>query len=308
MSPASTNWPSTMERRLIWLMLGAYAIARVLQVWPGRVPMLGVVLLHVLPPAIFALLHGRVRYGWRGICVFFGICVVVGNIFENVGVLTGFPFGHYFFTNLMGPKIFAVPILLGFAYVGIGYLSWSVGRLIVAGARGSLGGSRVVMVPVVGAFVMVAWDLAMDPVWATILHAWVWVRGGSYFGVPLMNFFGWYLTVYVIYQTFAIYLRRREDRPEAMPRGYWQSALLFYGTCAAGNALLLMGTARGGAAVVFDPSGALWRVSSIVLACALVSVCVMGGFTLLAWMSLKGQGAGADLVDEDKFSAHKFAS
>jgi uncharacterized membrane protein len=47
---------------------------------------------------------------------------------------------------------------------------------------------------------MVAWDLASDPVWATIVRAWVWRDGGVYFGVPLSNFFGWYLNVYILYQ------------------------------------------------------------------------------------------------------------
>jgi len=41
---------------------------------------------------------------------------------SNLGVRTGFPFGHYSFTNLMGPKLFAVPILLGLAYVGMAYM------------------------------------------------------------------------------------------------------------------------------------------------------------------------------------------
>jgi uncharacterized membrane protein len=36
---------------------------------------------------------------------------------------------------------------------------------------------------------MTVWDLAMDPVWADIDHAWVWRGGGSYYGVPISNFF-----------------------------------------------------------------------------------------------------------------------
>jgi putative membrane protein len=46
---------------------------------------------------------------------------------------------------------------------------------------------------------MVAWDLSMDPVWSTVMHSWIWLQGGAYFGVPVSNFLGWYLTVYVIY-------------------------------------------------------------------------------------------------------------
>jgi uncharacterized membrane protein len=87
----------------LWTLLAIYAIARVLQVFPGRVPMLYIVALHVIPPALFALVHGSVRHRLHGIAVFFAIRLVLGGAVENMGVLTGFPFGHYFFTPLMGP-------------------------------------------------------------------------------------------------------------------------------------------------------------------------------------------------------------
>jgi uncharacterized membrane protein len=60
---------------------------------------------------------------------------------------------------------------------------------------------------------MVSWDLSQDPVWSTILRAWVWLRVGAYFGVPLTNFFDWFLTIYVIYQSFAVFLRRHSSMP-----------------------------------------------------------------------------------------------
>ena len=199
---------------VLWALLVLYAAARVLQIFPGKVPIGVVVALHVLPPIVFALIHGAMFYQWRGILIFFAICLVVGNIFENVGVRTGFPFGHYYFTDLMGPKLFVVPIQLGLAYLGMAYLSWTLARLILGGMRNPLEGSRVVTLPLVAAFIMVAWDFSQDPVWSTILHLWIWQQGGAYFGVPVSNFLGWYLTVYVFYQLFALYLRGRSTNPE----------------------------------------------------------------------------------------------
>ena len=142
---------------LLWALLMLYGVARVLQIFPSRVPILTVVALHVLPPIIFALIHGAMLYRTRAILIFFTICLVVGNIFENVGVRTGFPFGHYYFTDRMGPKLFAVPILLGLAYLGMAYLSWTLARLILGDVRNPLGGFRVVTLPLVAAFIMVAW-------------------------------------------------------------------------------------------------------------------------------------------------------
>lgn len=271
----------------LWGLLVLYSAARVLQVFPGNIPMLAVVALHVLPPAIFAIIHGAMLYRTRGILSFVVICLVVGNIFENLGVLTGFPYGRYYFTDLMGPKLFHVPILLGLAYVGMAYLSWTVSRLILGNLRGPITESHVVLLPVVAAFLMVAWDFSQDPVWATILHAWIWLRGGAYFGVPVSNFLGWYLTVYVFYQLFALYVRGRPVSPNPLPASYWHQAVSFYAVSAAGNILLAL--PRTGVSMVSDPSGAQWKVSDITGTCALVSIFTMGVFALLAWVRLSNQ-------------------
>ncbi len=198
----------------LWLLLIVYGLSRVLQVYPGHVPMLGIVVLHVVPAALFALIHGSVAYRLRTIFVFVIICLVVGNIFENVGVRTGFPYGPYYFTGLMGPKILEVPVLLGVAYVGMAYVSWMLARLILGVAQRPLAGAQIMIVPLTAAIIMVAWDFCMDPIWSTVLHAWIWRRGGSYFGVPVSNFLGWYLGVYVIFQLFAFYL---SGRPGHLP-------------------------------------------------------------------------------------------
>jgi Carotenoid biosynthesis protein len=98
-----------------WLgcLIAIYAASRILQVFPFHVPILAIIALHVLPPIVFAWIHGAMRYGVREILAFFAICIVVANVVENVGVLTGFPFGHYYFTGVMGPKILHIPIFLG---------------------------------------------------------------------------------------------------------------------------------------------------------------------------------------------------
>src|SRR6185437_15484757 len=65
-----------------------------------------------------------------------------------------------------------------------------------------------VVLPIVAAFVMTQWDLVMDAPNATIAKAWIWHEGGGMFGVPLSNYLGWLLTSWLIFQTFAVYLRR----------------------------------------------------------------------------------------------------
>lgn len=269
------------------MLLMLYACARVLQVFPGAVPLVAVVALHVLPPIIFALLHGALFYRTRGIFTFFAICLVVGNILENVGVRTGFPFGSYYFTDLMGPKLFAVPIQLGLAYLGMAYLSWTLARVILGNMRSPVTGARVVTLPLIAAFIMVAWDFSQDPIWSTVLHLWIWRQGGAYFGVPISNFLGWYLTVYVFYQLFALYLRGRPINPDPLPSSYWNLAILFYAVSAVGNILLVI--PKPIVSVVSDPSGTQWKVRDITGSCALVSALTMGTFAALASVRLADQ-------------------
>jgi uncharacterized membrane protein len=276
---------------VLWALLMLYAFARVLQVFPGQVPLVVVVGLHVLPPIVFALIHGAMFYRTRGIFIFFAICLVVGNIFENVGVRTGFPFSSYYFTDLMGPKLFAVPIQLGLAYLGMAYLSWTLARVILGNMRSPVTRSRVMTLPLIAAFIMVAWDFSQDPVWSTVLHLWIWRQGGAYFGVPVSNFLGWYLTVYVFYQLFALYLQGRSINPDPLPSSYWNVAILFYAVSAAGNILLVI--PRPIVSVVSDPSGTQWKVSDITRTCAVVSVLTMGAFAVLARVRLADQKAGA---------------
>ena len=287
---------------VLWSLMLVYAASRFGQVFPGGIPMLGIIALHVLPPALFALIHGARFYGVRGIATFMVICLVVGNFFENLGVRTGFPFGHYYFTQVMGPRILAVPIFLGLAYIGMAYLSWMLARLIL-GETPSL--RAVVTLPLLASAIMLSWDLSMEAVWSTIVRAWVWRDGGSYFGVPITNFLGWFLTAYVFYQLFALYLRNRASATAGMPSAYGDMATLFYAISAAGNLLLLI--PQAGPTVVSDPSGVQWKVGSITAATAVVSMGIMGGFALLAWLKRPGSGGAGNAAAQSGLAAKGIA-
>jgi putative membrane protein len=268
------------SRFLLLTLLTLYLVARILQLFAGKVPSLLIVILTVIPPALFAVIHGARIYRLRGILVFATLCLGVGTLFESVSLRTGFPFGHYWFTNLMGPKVFNLPILLALAYVGMGYLSWTLGLMILEGQNESLSGRNVFLLPLVASFVMTAWDLSMDPVWADIDHAWVWRDGGSYYGVPVSNFVGWILTTYVFYQLFALYVRNRASIPS--PAGHWRLAILFYAASAAGNLLVVAPASLG--AVFVDAAGNHWMIASILHASRLVSIFLMMPLSLIAWV------------------------
>ena len=289
---AARNKDDDRVRTLLIFLLCLYLTGRVLQLYAGKIPDLIVVVFHVVPSAVFAVLHGERIYRWRGILIFVASCIGVGSVAEILSLRTGFPFGHYQFTGLMGPKVFGLPILLALAYLGMGYLAWVLAVLILRCESGPLSGHYLVLAPVLASFVMVAWDLAMDPVWAYVDRAWIWQSGGAFYGVPISNFAGWYLTAYVSYQLFALFLKRgwtppAEFRLTGQPksiiakRPYWRLAVLFYAASAAGNFLVVAPASMPG--MIADPSGRQWRVSDILLASRLISLFVMLPFCLAAW-------------------------
>jgi len=279
MPPAAKRVTPPINLPLLAIVLAGYSAARFLEVVATPVPRMQVVALDVLSALTFALTDGVRPYRLRGILTFAAICVVVGNLTENLGIATGFPFGHYYFVELMGPKIFQIPILLGLAYVGMAYVSWSVAQAILGGYPPPKSGLQFFQLPLLASLVMTAWDLAQDPVWATVLHGWVWRDGGVWFGVPVSNYLGWAGTMLVIYLLFALYLRRVPSLATAGEQQNWP-ALLFYAICAVGNVCQTLPAAVP--AVVRDPTGKPWRVAEITAASALVSIFVMGGFVALA--------------------------
>ncbi|HEY2469918.1 MAG TPA: carotenoid biosynthesis protein [Terracidiphilus sp.] len=274
-SPAAQN-----QSRALLAILALYLVGRIIEVLPFSTPSTSVVALEILSAFAFALIHGAYYYRLRGILVFIAICLVVGNTIENIGVVTGFPFGHYKFLQLMGPKLLHVPILLGLAYIGMAYVSWTLACLILGATRPTLTGAHLIAVPLLASFIMTAWDFAQDPVWSTLLHAWRWRDGGRWFGVPFSNFAGWLLTVFLIYFAFALYLRRKPSSTPAPESAHGRTAVLLYAFCAIGNVLQLLRPQPADA--VADATGTIWHTAAILRASALVSLFIMGSFALLA--------------------------
>jgi putative membrane protein len=282
-SPGIQKW----QTAVLWAALLLYAQSRFCQLYPERISIQLIVCMQVVPPAIFALVHGSILHGVRGISAFTTFCLGAGAVCESLSLRTGFPFGHYRFTDLMGPKIFDVPVLLVLAYLGIGYCSWVLSLLIIGSRSKPFGGWRMIAVPLLASFIMLAWDLSMEAIWSTLDRAWIWRDGGPFYGVPASNFFGWYFTSYIFYQGFALYCRANPTRPVPFSRSYWRSAILCYGVCALGNLLIFKaGLFPTG---VTDASGRHWITMDILVACVLISVLVMTPMALLAWHRLSTQ-------------------
>lgn len=178
---------------------------------------------------IFALLQGKRRYGWRGILLFVAIAFVFGNFYENLSIATGFPFGHYYYTSALGPKLIYTPLFINIAYFQMAFIAWNLSEPLID--HHSSGKHALVVQPLVASFIMVMWDMVIDPWSSTVSHAWRWKDGGAYFGVPFTNYLGWFLCVFSILFIFSVYIKyfQKEKSSKIIEnRSYWIQMVLVY--------------------------------------------------------------------------------
>jgi uncharacterized membrane protein len=89
--------------------------------------------LRVVALTLFAVLHAGSNFGWRlGFLMFFATTLITW-LFEQVGVATGFVYGAYHYSEMLGPKLGAVPFLIPLAWFMMIYPSYLITSLIVVG-------------------------------------------------------------------------------------------------------------------------------------------------------------------------------
>ena len=177
----------------------------------------------------FVIIHGGRRYGWDNLFVFFGITFVISWSTEAASVASGFPFGHYHYTDLLGVKLGPVPLIIMPSYFAAGYVAWTMSTILLGNLGRGITKRNLVLVPLVASLVMVIWDLCYDPINSTIQGAWIWEEGGAHFGVPISNYFGWFLTAYLIFQVFALTLFWFSSNERlGQDRVYWVLAPVMY--------------------------------------------------------------------------------
>lgn len=265
--PASTE----RARRILWMLVGLFAIESAVGVlYPGVV---AITVLHLVLMVSFAMLHASLRYGWKGALAFAAICLAVSNIFENMGVATGFPFGNYHYTDALGPKLGYVPLMIGPAYLGVGYMAWVMATILIGDVKRGASALSAFATPFVAAFVMVVWDLSLDPSASTDGKWWIWHDGGGFFGVPLQNYLGWYLTVFVFMQLFALYLHARGPEQEPLqPKSYFAQAIVMYALVAVDFVFIYLVKVPQ---TMTDATGAAWSSGDIAETAAITSLLTM---------------------------------
>ena len=189
---------------VIYAALTGFTLAQLAQGLPFQV---WLVILCPLVGFGFCLVHAVERLGLQRAVFFLGLTLVVSLFFESFGVATGWIYGPYHYVgNRLGPLFLGlVPYLVPLTWFVMLYPSYVIAERCTPLHWG--GKRRGLVIAALGGLAMVAWDLALDPLMAARGH-WVWETPGAYFGVPLQNFWGWWLTAFAI---LMLYLRIRGD-------------------------------------------------------------------------------------------------
>lgn len=133
---------------------------------------------------------------------------------------TGFPFGLYRYIEETRDRelwIAGVPFMDSLSFTFLSYISWEMGALCLGliGSRARRGESArtSIAATLLASLFMLCLDIVIDPValrgdrWF-LGKLYFYPEGGSYFGVTIANFLGWFLVCFVILRVF-IFMDRR---------------------------------------------------------------------------------------------------
>ncbi len=169
---------------IIWLFIGTYFASYLFFFSPFLMPsgVLGFISVIMAIPSLFFFYRWT---GWRTTLLVFVILVCLVTFIEGVGVLTGFPYGSFYYTDMTGIKLFeVVPWTIAFAFIPLLFGALGIITYYVNAPW------KVILLT---ALYLVLIDLVLDPVFVH-LGIWVWITPGIYYGVPLSNFIGWFAT------------------------------------------------------------------------------------------------------------------
>lgn len=277
------------RNRILWALAALFAVFAFLKATPVAASMKAAIpAVSILVPTAFAMLHGSRRLGGRTLAVFFVITFVVSWCYESLSIATGFPFGNYHYTANLGPKLGQVPLLIMPAYFAVCYLSWNLAHVLLDKFDQQADTLLRFAVPVVASFIMVMWDMSMDPARATVSKAWIWHDGGGYFGVPFSNFVGWFLCVYTIFQLLAIYLLRTGANGASQAgddrQAHWHQVTALYGATFIEFAAFAWMPPQG---TVTDAANQVWSLPALYETLGLVAMFTMLFVTVLAFFKVQ---------------------
>ncbi|MFH2102653.1 MAG: carotenoid biosynthesis protein [Chloroflexota bacterium] len=138
------------------------------------------------------------KRGWCLLLRFAPLTLFCVFMAELIGSKTGNLFGNYYYTNVLQPQILGVPVLIPLAWMMMLPPSRAISQRIVhANKKPVKEDIRAVLSATLAALSFTAWDLFLDPLMVK-WNLWVWDPPGAYFGIPVVNFFGWFAVSWLV--------------------------------------------------------------------------------------------------------------
>ncbi|RBY88419.1 carotenoid biosynthesis protein [Blastococcus sp. TF02A-26] len=168
----------------------------------------------VLLGATLSVTHAALSRGLGTGAGVLALVAVASVVFESVGLATGFPYGEYTYSDVLGPTLLGVPFLVPLAWLMMAWPSWLLGRLLTRAVRPA---RRRPARVAAAAFVFAAWDVVLDPQMVQAGY-WTWAHPSPGLPgidtVPLTNLAGWLLAGLVLMALLDVLV----DRTAVPPR------------------------------------------------------------------------------------------
>jgi bisanhydrobacterioruberin hydratase len=139
------------------------------------------------------------------------------SVIEFIGVNTGYPFGSYRYTDVLGLSFAGVPLAISFAWYATVMNTWRISE----GLLSRLTPARPMLVAMSAGILTLALDIALEPMASTVNSYWLW-SGNR---IPLQNYASWFFLT-----SIAVYLlAMRGTAGGRQRRGLMRTAFLIYG-------------------------------------------------------------------------------
>jgi len=145
--------------------------------------------------------------------------IVVGLtwLVEWIGSTTGVPFGHYRYSSVLQPQVAGVPLLIPLAWWMMLGPAWAAATSILTPLYTLLGRWYGPLAALLSGAAFTAWDFYLDPQMVR-LGLWTWDSPGGYFGIPWVNFLGWWLVASAISLIVQPHLPADDTQRSTAPR------------------------------------------------------------------------------------------
>lgn len=158
-----------------------------------------VVLFGMAALAASRLMTGR----WLMVCV--PLAVATGWLAEQLGTSYGWLFGRYTYTDVLGPRLVDVPVVIPLMWFALTMVGWVMAHLLLwrRPPEPGAGWAASLLTALLAAMLVTAFDLGADPYFVDVLKAWVMEKpDGGWFGETVEGFVGWMIVSFLITLVF----------------------------------------------------------------------------------------------------------